>query len=286
MIYYTLPNFYFNFNIINFLSRIESKYYKFPVAFESATGNFPYCYFNGGYNNNMGSGALYDDFNTIGDSLNIPLCFNLANIFIEEKDFSNVQTNLILSLNETGSNSIEFSNFKLYEYLKEKYPNYIYIFSKQAFLLCPDLTAEQIDNLIIKNGVDYISLDEIHSIDIEYLKKIKNKKNIKLSATSECSLDCNNFYNCRIQQHQKQYDFSNYNCYLNCNKCVPYQFRKQIITFEEAHNIYKPLGFTRFTLGEVIVNDIDDFILFFIEYFIKDEYKYDILRGFKEEKFL
>ena len=62
MIYFTLPSFYFNFNIINKVMSLDKKYYKFPVAFEAATGNFPYCYFNGGYNNNQGLGALYNDF--------------------------------------------------------------------------------------------------------------------------------------------------------------------------------------------------------------------------------
>lgn len=286
MIYYTLPEFYFNHNIINVLTNLDFYYYKFPVVFECATGNFPFCYFNGGYNNNIGKGALYDDFATLGDSLNIPLCFNLSNIFIEEKDFKNTQMNLILSLNETGSNSIEFSNLNLYLYLKEKYPNYIYIFSKQAFLLCPDITPEQLDQLIVENQIDYISLDEIHSIDLEYLKQIKNKKNIKLAATAECNVECNRFINCRIQQHQKQYDFSNYNCYIDCNNYIPYQYKKNIITFEEANNFYKPLGFNHFTLGNIISDNVDNFILFFIDYFIKDEYKYELIYKFKDEGIL
>ena len=91
MIYFTLPSFYFNFNIINKVMSLDKKYYKFPVAFEAATGNFPYCYFNGGYNNNQGLGALYNDFIQCGEQLNIPLCFNLSNIFIEDIDFDNTK---------------------------------------------------------------------------------------------------------------------------------------------------------------------------------------------------
>ena len=279
MIYFTLPSFYFNFNIINKVMSLDKKYYKFPVAFEAATGNFPYCYFNGGYNNNQGLGALYNDFIQCGEQLNIPLCFNLSNIFIEDIDFDNTQMNLILSLNETGSNMIEFSSFPLYLYLKEKYPNYIYIFSKQAFTLCPNITPEQIDNLILKNGVDYVSLDEKYSTDLNFIKQIKTKEKIKIAVTSECDNLCSQFYNCRIQQHQAQYNFSNFNQFYNCSHYLPYHKRKPILSLEEIKEKYKNLGFSHFTLGETIYDEKEDnFILFFIEYFIKQEYKYEVLK--------
>lgn len=286
MIYFTLPGFYFNFNIINKITNLNKKYYKFPVAFEAATGNFPYCYFNGGYNNNQGLGTLYNDFIQCGEQLNIPICFNLSNIFIEKQDFTNTQMNLILSLNETGSNMIEFSSFPLYLYLKEKYPNYIYIFSKQAFTLCPDLSAEQIDNLILKNGVDYVSLDERFSTDLYFLETIKNKEKIKIAITSECNNLCSQFYNCRIQQHKTQYDFSNFNQYYNCPSYTPYHERKPILSLEKIKEKYSILGFSHFTLGETIYDEKqDNFILFFIDYFIKDEYKYKVLKEILLEDF-
>lgn len=285
MIYFTLPGFYFNTKIINTVIHLDKKYYKTPVYFEAATGNFSHCYFNGGYNNNLGEkGALYDDFVQYTQQLNIPVCFNLSNIFIKEQDFFDTQVNLILSLNETGSNKIEFSNLPLYFYLKEKYPNYDYIYSKQAFSICENLSPTLIDDLILDNKIDFISLDEKHSLDLSFLKKIKNKNKIQITATSECNVACSQFNNCRIHQHQTQYDFSNFNKYHNCPYYIPYHFREPLLSLEKIEKDYVPLGFTHFSLGEVIHDEkFDNFILFFIEYFIKEEYQYEVLKKIRME---
>jgi len=76
-------------------------------------GNFPYCYWNGGMNNNKGNGVMYPEIKKFGNREGTPIRLNCANIFLQEEDYDNVFSNLILKTLENGSNAIEISNLKL-----------------------------------------------------------------------------------------------------------------------------------------------------------------------------
>ena len=133
MIYFTLPNFYDNFYINNFfitLSKANPEYFKEKITFIQTSGNFPYCSWNGGMNNCYDRGAFYDDFSNCYKMSSVPLRFNCANVLLEDFDFDNTMANLILELNENGSNLIEVANLKLMEYLETQFPNYKFVFSK------------------------------------------------------------------------------------------------------------------------------------------------------------
>ena len=149
MIFFTLPNFFYNYEInekIKRLSLMNPCFFKEKVAFNIASGNFPYAYWNGGLNNNRNLSCIYKDFVKFNDNSTIPLRFKCNNVYLQSIDFEDAMLNTILKIGELGSNYIEISNINLFYFLKEKYPDYNYIFSKDANLLHP-FTPEVINKI-------------------------------------------------------------------------------------------------------------------------------------------
>ena len=282
MIYFTLPNFYFNFYINNFfinLSNEKEEFFKEKIIFYNTTGNFPYCYWNGGYNNNYGKGALYNDFINCSEKNLAPLRFNCSNIFLKEEDFSNTMANLILNLNQNGSNLIEISNLNLYDFLHEKYPDYNFVFSPESDLIL-EQTSETINILLENKLFKIISLNENKSLDINLLKKIKQKEKIELTVNSYCNINCSNYLPCRYNSHLNQYNYIKENPYKTCDNSINYQYINPYITIEDIKEKYLPLGINHFRLSETISDKNDNLFIFLVNYFIKDEFKKDVYEFF------
>ncbi|MGF6375097.1 hypothetical protein M2140_000131 [Clostridiales Family XIII bacterium PM5-7] len=280
MIYFTLPSLYNNFEINDFfvnLSNYYSHFFKYKVVFSSVTGNFPFCYWNGGYNNNIDGHniATYEDFVSCAEEYSAPIRFNCANVCLQENDVNDTMANLILSVNQTGSNSIELSNLEIYETLKKKYPEYTYVFSKEADLVFP-MTPEIIN--IIDKECDFklISLPEDKTTDMSFLEAISNPSKIELSVNTVCNKSCVKYKQCKMHEHQSQYDFSEVNNYKRCQEHSSYAERAPMITMDDIVAKYLPKGFNHFTLAEVISDSRDNLINFLVNYFIKDENKAEV----------
>lgn len=280
MIYFTLPNFFQNVKIIDFfkvISKEKIKCFKFPVAFSYATGNFPYCYWNGGFNNNDGPGLIYSDFFDFNKNSPTALRLNCSNVYLKKEDYEDSMANTILEICENGSNSISVSDLNLYEFLKNRYPNYIYAFSKEADLKYP--INEEIIN-VLSDTFDYIEIPYYKIFDLNFLNNLKNKNKIELTISSLCPINCPNYFNCEQQEHLSQYNYSIKNNYLSCSKRLINN--NNFISLEKIIEQYLPLGFTHFSFAEMENNQNDNLLKFLIDYFIKDEYKYEILNLFLE----
>lgn len=277
MIHFTLTNFFNNFHInenFKLLYNTHKNFFKTNLNFSTVDGNFPYCYWNGGYNNNIGPGVIYDNFFTLNNDTSIPLRINCSNIYLQKKDFYDTMANTILKICENGSNEIELSNLELFNYLKNKYPNYKYIFSKEADLINP-FTPDIINCINESKNFKLISLPPSLSKNLNFLKQIENKKNIELSINATCDINCENYNKCLLQSHISQYNYSKENYFNICKKRKPYQEIDPLISLEDIEKIYIPLGFTHFSIGEINHNDIDNYKDFLIKYFIKPEYYYE-----------
>ena len=129
MIFFTLPNLHFHFNLnnyISFLAKEKSYAFKLPVTFSYVTGNFPYSCWNGRYNNNIGPFMDYQEINNFLNGSNLPIRLNCANVCLTEYDYEDSINHVALELCQTGANIIEISDLKFYQYLKQKYCNYKY----------------------------------------------------------------------------------------------------------------------------------------------------------------
>lgn len=288
MIYFTLPNFFFNFKINNFFSSLTIKhkeYFKIPVAFNYCSGNFPYCYWNGGYNTNVGKGPVYEDFIRYSAINNTAIIFNCANIFLnKENDFEDTMTNLILKENENGSNMIEVSDLNLFYFLKNKYPDYNFIFSKEAQLVT-NYDTSFVNDLIKSSFFKRISLPESFTLDLDFLKEIKERDKIELSINTVCDFSCEKYFECLKNTHELQYNFCKDNLFKRCALCESYQNRKPLIDLNDIKKYYVPLGINHFRISEVIHDKKDNLLFFLIDYFIKDEYKYVVLKKYCEENY-
>lgn len=253
------------------LAGAHPEYFKAPVTFSEVTGNYPYNYWNGGFNNCIGEPCSFNSVFACNQDINMPIRLNCANIFLEKPDFEDAINNTILTLCHDASNSVELCDFDLYEFIKERYPNYRFVFSKEADLVAP-MTIEVIDALHEKNYFKLISLPTKFSGDVESLKQLKSRKDIELTVNSICNLKCANYANCHHNQHVCQYNYSGANPYMTCPKRSLYQDSHILISFEDILEKYAPMGITHFRLSEIIDGRMDKILVFFIRYFIKDEY--------------
>ena len=269
MIYFTLQNFYENQKLNNILFIIHQQFidsFKAPIKFIYTAGSFPYTYWNGGINNNFGIGNnTYDTVIKYYQTNLLPLRINCSNINLNKEDFNDTIMNVILDLLNNSSNAIELSNLELYEYLYNKYPNFHYILSNNFNLINP-LTPELINKLNEISDFYFIQIPLNKVKDFDYLKAIKNKKNIELPIGDICG-NCSNLNQCNIQEQIAQYNYSDSFTKMNCSKCLGLN---GIISLEDIQKNYVPLGFHNFILPDYYDSKNNNMIKFFINYFIKD----------------
>lgn len=272
MIYFTLQNFYENQKLNNILFIIHQQFinsFKAPIKFIYTAGSFPYIYWNGGINNNFGIGNnTYDTVIKYYQTNLLPLRINCSNINLNKEDFNDTIMNVILDLLNNSSNAIELSNLELYEYLYNKYPNFHYILSNNFNLINP-LTPELINKLNEISDFYFIQIPLNKVKDFDYLKAIKNKKNIELPIGDICG-NCSNLDQCNIQEQIAQYNYSDSFTKMNCSKCLGLN---GIISLEDIQKNYVPLGFHNFILPDYYDSKNNNMIKFFINYFIKDSDK-------------
>ena len=272
MIYFTLQNFYENQKLNNILFIIHQQFinsFKAPIKFIYTAGSFPYTYWNGGINNNFGIGNnTYDTVIKYYQTNLLPLRINCSNINLNKEDFNDTIMNVILDLLNNSSNAIELSNLELYEYLYNKYPNFHYILSNNFNLINP-LTPELINKLNEISDFYFIQIPLNKVKDFDYLKAIKNKKNIELPIGDICG-NCSNLDQCNIQEQIAQYNYSDSFTKMNCSKCLGLN---GIISLEDIQRNYVPLGFHNFILPDYYDSKNNNMIKFFINYFIKDSDK-------------
>lgn len=272
MIYFTLQNFYENQKLNNILFIIHQQFinsFKAPIKFIYTAGSFPYTYWNGGINNNFGIGNnTYDTVIKYYQTNLLPLRINCSNINLNKEDFNDTIMNVILDLLNNSSNAIELSNLELYEYLYNKYPNFHYILSNN-FNLINLLTPELINKLNEISDFYFIQIPLNKVKDFDYLKAIKNKKNIELPIGDICG-NCSNLDQCNIQEQIAQYNYSDSFTKMNCSKCLGLN---GIISLEDIQKNYVPLGFHNFILPDYYDSKNNNMIKFFINYFIKDSDK-------------
>lgn len=283
MIYFTLQNFYENQKLNNIFLIIQDKFpnfFKVPVRFIYTAGSFPYTYWNGGINNNFGIGNnTYDTIIEYSNNNLLPLRINCSNINLNPNDFDDTIMNVILNLLNNSSNAIELSNLELYEYLYKKYPNFHYILSNNFDLINP-LTPDLINKLNEICDFYFIQIPSNKIKDFNFLKAIKNKRNIELPIGDICN--CPNLNNCNIQEQIAQYNYSDSFTRINCSKCSGLSSN---LSIEDIQNNYAPLGFHNFILPDYCNSKNNNIIKFFINYFIKDSDKLLIYEFIEEQMY-
>lgn len=274
-LYFTLPNFFENFDLYIQLFTLNKKHpdwFKEEVVFEHQTGNFPYVSWNGGYNNFaiLPKAPLYRDFVTYNENAIIPTIFNCSNICLTEEDYSDTVSNIILSSGNSGSNKIEISDLKLYEYLIDKYPEYDYVLSSEIFLFNPEQYTPEFLNYMLDTKFSMAFIPDRLSCDLEFLSKIKKKDKVLLCINPIKCCSCENFLNCKQNVHAQQVNYSQYDQFLVCPQ------KDQFYPIYLSTKKYNELGFSHFYFSNYYFEKIP-YNYFLANFFIKEEYMKDAL---------
>jgi len=278
MIYYYIPDFFFNYDInVRLLELIQTEPDMFYDDFKigAVFGNFPNCIWNGGrpvFGNNLNFAEMQNisaQFNYYG----VPLRLTMTNPVVEETDVYDRYANYIMQNLNNGFNQVLVANSILEEYIREKYPEYPVI---RSILASNEVYYDDSDKYFMS-----VLKREVND-DFELLKSIKNKDKIEILINETCPKDCKHrlihqkndglaqLYKIPIDtycphiQDKKQYELEgNINCSL-------------YLTRDKIKNIYEPMGFKHFKIsgrGNYKV------ILDYAHYMVKPEHK-DIFMKF------
>lgn len=292
MIYFSLPSLY-NHNhlllkICDLNKRLEVL--KTPVQFIAINEFIPYCYLCGGININKDFILNYSDLQNQSE-VHISILakrLNFSNLYLNEKDLTDEYFNILLQFyGNNFSNWIEISNLSIASYLKNNNIPFHLVLSQNADILHP--FNPDILNMIIEQDIfKLISLPTYFKYD---LKDINNRTKLELTVNNicqNCSISCQQ--DCIQNEHSLIYNYSNISKFISCPNFLSYNNKDTtLISIEDIQEKYLPLGITHYRLNHFpnIPNAFTDFIFFFVKYFIKDEYQFEILsQMIKENEYI
>lgn len=271
MICLTLPNFIQNLNFNNKLNKYIQKFpnnKKFNFFIGYYSGNYNYNYWNGENNLNFDKTLLYKDFEEIRNISSKVLRLNCSNINLNNNDFFNSYNENILKINDEVNNCIELCNLDLYNYIKNNYISFNYIFSQNADLI-NEFTPEIINAINEQNIFTLIEIPFYYNNNKEFLNNIINKQTIEIIIGEKCN-NCSKeqIKKCKIQENLNQFNFSNKTVY-NCNYIN--QYNNFSILEQEIKKFIK-MGFSHFKIDTPPYQKNKEFKKFLIKNLIKEEY--------------
>lgn len=283
MIYFSLPNLYNHKSLIQkiFSLNIRKKdIMKIPVQFIMIEEFIPFCYLSGSVNINKNYILTQSDLQEKIKYNGITKRLNFSNLYINENDLKDEYFNIILNFYNNNSNIIEISQLPIAIELKKQKVPFELIFSSNADILFP-FSTDIINEVIEQDIFKLISLPVYIDFNNFNLKDIQNKKNLELTINNickNCPISCQQ--ECIKSEHNSIYNYSTHSSYINCKNFLTYNDNKNInITIEDIQQFYLPLGITHYKLNNFpnTPNAFIEFIFFFVQYFIKEEYQQEIL---------
>ena len=276
MIYFNLPHLYDNKKLFSTITSLPNNVFKTQVRFISHNLYLPYNYFNGKINYNMNYIFTYhkllkqNEFNIIKNRI------DLSNINIDTIDYNDKYLNTVLDIFQNGTNQIEITNLEMFEYIINKYPYYHYIFSSNGDIVQP--FTPDILNVILDN--EKINFVNIPNTKLDLIDQINKKYKIELTVNNLCSnCSINQQQTCKTQEQINIYNFTNTSC---INKCAKIN-NATIISIEDILQKYLPIGIQHYSLEEIPLDKMQDFLLFFVKYFIIEQYQIDIFNKLIKE---
>ncbi|MCR5502824.1 MAG: hypothetical protein K6F53_07430 [Lachnospiraceae bacterium] len=226
-IFWHLPGFCINFYLYQVLLRLmKTEPGKFQENYRigSVYGTFPGAIWNGGR-------AVFgitsrSDMQKIIETYNrekIPVRFTWTNSLIEEKHLDDTYCNLIMETADNGMNQVLVNTKILEDYLKERYPDFLYISSTTKRLTDRELIRKELSGDYFLVVLDY---DLNH--DMEFLRTIRDEADkIEILVDEIC------FPNCpKRKEHYREESLAQ----LNFDKGTPFPCpnRTKTPSFEEC----------------------------------------------------
>jgi collagenase-like PrtC family protease len=245
-------------------------------------GGFDNCCWNGGRENRQNrSVQLSDCLKTIKqiNDLGISVRFTFTNPLITEKEYDDYIGNTLMKFANNGMNGVIVANENFHNYLKEKYPNFHYVYSTTNCTTNGNIYNEMYDKY------DILVLDyrlNKNKLFLEQQLKLKNKIEILVDdCCPSCKYRKQHFQNVGKYNLGEQIDISclnpeNYGKYENPKNFYESLLRtlENSLTYEEIEE-YKKIGFNKFKLtgrsqGRRFLLDS------YIYYFVKPQYRHEV----------
>lgn len=265
MYYFTLPDFFhfseINERLITLNHNRKNVFVSQKIQLIGQDGNFPFFYWNGGQNLNKPYTRFtpYEGMESLNLKIGSKISLDCSNPFLEDTDFQDTNQNILLSLNENGSNEIIITNTNFLKYLKEKYPSYLFIGS--PFYYLHDQNLEFIDDLSRIRALP-CQLEEVSLIP---------KSKIELSITESCQF-CPNYASCKFDDWNRILNFCSDSSFSLCNKK-----NNKILTFEEIQVFQKTYGIKYFYFDFSSFDIINiDIAKIYVDLFIKKDFQNEI----------
>ncbi len=255
---------------------------KFPQYFNDDSkisaffGGFDNCCWNGGRENKQHhSEQLSKCFKTIKqiNDLGISVRFTFTNPLITKKEYDDYIGNSLMKFSHNGMNGVIVANEDFHNYLKEKYPNFHYVYSTTNCTTDGNIYNEMYDKY------DILVLDYRLNKNIDFLKKNDKIEILVDDCCPSCKYRKQHFENVGKYNLGEQIDVNclnpeNYGKYENPKNFYESLLRtlNNSLIYEEIEE-YKKLGFNKFKLtgrsqGRRFLLDS------YIYYFVKPEFRY------------
>ena len=245
-------------------------------------GGFDNCCWNGGRENRQNrSVQLSDCLKTIKqiNDLGISVRFTFTNPLITEKEYDDYIGNTLTKFANNGMNGVIVANENFHNYLKEKYPNFHYVYSTTNCTTNGNIYNEMYDKY------DILVLDyrlNKNKLFLEQQLKLRNKIEILVDdCCPSCKYRKQHFQNVGKYNLGEQIDISclnpeNYGKYENPKNFYESLLRtlENSLTYKEIEE-YKKIGFNKFKLtgrsqGRRFLLDS------YIYYFVKPQYRHEV----------
>lgn len=276
-IYFYLPDFYYKFNLnIALITMLKEhpEYFYNNIEIGAVYGSFPGAIWNGGrVIFGVATSENIQDTIAAFNNLNIPVRFTFTNCLLNASHVHDTYCNLIMNYANNGKNEVLVNTPVLENYLREKYPNFKYIYSTTR--------CERDINKINSDCLNYdlVVTDYRDNVDYELLSKLEHKEKIELLINAYCYPNCN-----RRSEHYEQISKDQLNFttphFLDCD--VPgkefYEIFSHltVIKVEDLYGKYVDMGFSNFKIEGRTLHSMD-VIESYVYYLVKPEFK-DLVR--------
>ena len=265
MIYLCLPVLQDDLTFNNKFTLRTSSEYLFKIKelnVNSCYGAFPFFTLNGEVNLNSRNNKflLESDIYNFFNSIQIPFRLSCTNLFINNLDLQNNYFNLILSYGHDKGNFIEINNLLVLDFIKQKYPNYYFIYSN------PFIDITLLNKLIENEDLQLIELPSY--LDFSILNNIKQKNKIELRICNKCPSSCNNFQSCINQEHSYQNTYFETSIYSDCLKINSYNNSNEI---QQEIDKFQAMGYTHFKVDTPPCNKLKQFKQYLIHNLLSED---------------
>lgn len=273
MIHFSIPDFFYNFNINAALLKImdENKdMVNDDIIIDSVYGSFPNAIWNGGRTCIGGSNAVNVErtlafFNNRG----IACRYTFTNSLLEEKHLHDSWCNLLMDKANNGKNAVIVASDLLSDYLSREYPRFERISSTTKCLNNLDAFNQE-----CKKDFSLCVLPYELNNDKSALGQINSPQKVEIVVNEYCEPKCplRKAHYKAMSEAQLNFAQVDFPKPCACDTYADVMTRPHYVSYQDIIDTYVPMGFNNYKVVGRFANKYD-LAESYIQYFFKPEYQ-------------